>query len=243
MVSCSMKKVRDFRFKKFTVLQEGATHKVGTDGVLLGAWVDVTGTTRILDIGTGSGVIALMLAQRTEDISIDAVEIQSQDAQQARENFLASPWPDRLSVHECAIQDFRTENRYDLIVSNPPFFVNSWLPPKEQRSIVRHTDTLSFEALLTCVKRLLSSIPGSRFATVLPFVEGNQFIELATTFGLYCIRRCEFKSREHKPVERLLLEFSRKLDSTIHETLTLYKEGEEWSEAYKTLTRSFYLKL
>ena len=202
-----MKKIKDFHFKQFTISQHGSTHKVGTDGVLLGAWVDVTNKKNILDIGTGSGVIALMLAQRTSsEALIDAVEIQPEDAQQARENVQRSPWAERIRVHQTSIQEFQSHQKFDLIVSNPPFFVNSWLPPTEKRATVRHTQNLNFDELLQAVLKFISA--DGVFAIVLPFTEALQFIKKAESNHLYNVRRCEFSSRPHKPVERLLLEFS-----------------------------------
>jgi tRNA1Val (adenine37-N6)-methyltransferase len=235
-----MKIARDFRFKKFTVSQDKSTHKVGTDGVLLGAWVNVQNVTTALDVGTGTGVIALMLAQRTpESTIIDAIEIQKDDAEQAKQNVAGSPWNERIYVHHCRAQDFKPEKKYDLIVSNPPYFKNSWLPPSEDRTKVRHTQTLSFEELLATVGKLLKD--GGRHAVILPVTEGLEFINLARTFSLYCIRICEFKTRLHKPVERLLLEFARK-EAVIHkETVLLYAAGEKWSDEYVKLTGDFYL--
>lgn len=235
-----MKKVKDFHFKEFTVSQQSATHKVGTDGVLLGAWTDVSGAKHILDIGTGSGVIALMLAQRNSDAFIDAVEIQKNDATQAKLNFENSPWQNRLHLHHSSIQAFRPDKKYDVIVSNPPYFQNSWLPPAKARSTVRHTNDLSFEELLTSVLRLLS--PSGKFSIILPNNEGTQFEIMATAQGLSPTRKCYFRSRIHKPVERLMTEFSLSNATLMEEDLVLYKEGETWSEGYRSLTKAFYLK-
>lgn len=236
-----MKKVRDFHFKKFSVSQEGSTHKVGTDGVLLGAWVDVLDTKTVLDIGTGSGVIALMLAQRTaDDVMIDAVEMQAADAAEAKKNVSRSPWPGRITVHNIDIQSFSAFIRYDLIVSNPPYFINSWLPPGENRTKVRHTESLTFAELLDAVAKYLN--PHGRFAVILPFQEAQQFIPLASARSLFCIRQCNFTTREHKPIERVLMEFSFIRSVVITEELLLYQEDDTWSEPYKNLTKDFYLK-
>jgi tRNA1Val (adenine37-N6)-methyltransferase len=239
----SVKKVRDFIFKKFTISQEKSTHKVGTDGVLLGAWVRVDNAKRILDIGTGSGVIALMLAQRAADAAVDALEIQENDVAQAGINFQLSPWPDRLKVCHIPLQQYASEKKYDLIVSNPPFFINSTLPPTSQRAIVRHSETLSFEVLLSGVHSLLS--PDGIFGIILPVVEGRNFIRSANETGLHLQRICAFKSRAQKPDERLLMEFGFKDEALSSEQLVLHKAdvGDEWSEDYKALTRDFYLKI
>lgn len=236
-----MKTRGDFRFKKFSVSHDASTHKVGTDGVLLGAWVNVDGVSSILDIGTGSGVIALMLAQRTPDhVMIEAIELQEQDAVQAEKNVQNSPWPTKVTVINTPVQQFRPEKQFDLIVSNPPFFINSWLPPDTNRSKARHSNELSFEDLLEAVTHLLSAT--GRFAVVLPYTEGNHFIRLAEGFGLYAHRQMTFRSRQEKPIERLLIEFSRVKGDFRTEELLLYKIKEEWTDEYRLLTKDFYLK-
>jgi tRNA1Val (adenine37-N6)-methyltransferase len=237
-----MKKVRDFQFKQFTVAQGSATHKVGTDGVLLGAWVNVENVKYILDIGTGTGLIALMLAQRTnDDAVIEAIEIQENDVQQARLNFANSPWRKRLVVHREAVQNFYSDIKFDLIVSNPPYFINSALPPTAERAAVRHTHALSFDELLDAVARLLN--PSGKFAVILPYQEGQHFKNLSGLKGLHCIRECEFRARTEKPIERVLMEFSFQQSFKLKEELVLYKKDEVWSDEYKALTREFYLKI
>jgi tRNA1Val (adenine37-N6)-methyltransferase len=236
-----MKTRGDFHFKKFSVSHDSSTHKVGTDAVLLGAWANVDGAKTILDIGTGSGVIALMLAQRSsDDATIDAVELQAHDAKQAELNVSKSPWPTKVHVVNTAIQDFAPRKQYDLIVSNPPFFLNSWLPPDENRSKARHSSELSFSDLIQSVARLLHQ--DGRFAMVLPYTEGNRFILLAEEADLYANRKLTFRSRMNKPIERLLIEFYRHRGDLKSEELLLYKVNDEWSEGYKSLTRDFYLK-
>ncbi|MEO5603406.1 MAG: methyltransferase [Cyclobacteriaceae bacterium] len=233
---------KPFHFKQFTVGQNSATHKVGTDGVLLGAWVQVAGEiNNILDIGTGSGLITLMLAQRTAPATrIEGIEIAEQDVLQARENVQHSPWPQKIIIHHIAVQKFFPQKKYDLIVSNPPYFINSWLPPEKKRSQARHTQSLSFESLLASTARLLAS--QGRLAVILPFVEGSGFIDLADKFQLFLNRKTSFRSRSHKPVERLLLEFSFSQTTIKESDLVLYSEGETWSEAHHELTREFYLE-
>lgn len=210
--------------------------KVGTDAVFLGSWVNIDDAKNILDIGTGCGVIALMLAQRAADAMIDAVETDNNSAQQAAENFNASDFAARLHTFNCRIQDH--EGSYDLIVSNPPFFSKSLLPPTAHRQTARHTETLSFEDLLGAVRRLLKK--NGRFAVVLPVAEGNSFHALATRFGLYCNRSLAFFSREGKPQERWLFEFAAERKMPVEEKLVLYG-GAEWSEGYRKLTAEFYL--
>lgn len=225
-----------FRFKQFAVDDDKSTMKVGTDAVLLGSWVDVGGAKTILDVGSGCGVIALMMAQRAPMAKVDAIEIDRDSAVQASENFKASPW--NVHAHNTAIQEF-DHAPYDLIVSNPPFFSGSLLPPKAKRKNARHTETLSFDELLISIKRLLDD--GGRFAVVLPMAEGNVAREKAAEFGFHCNRSLAFYTRNGKPQERWLLEFSRKFSQESQETLTLYQNGDTRSVAYSELTRDFYL--
>jgi tRNA1Val (adenine37-N6)-methyltransferase len=229
--------IQVFRFKQFSVRDDRSTMKVGTDAVLLGAWVNVGGAKTILDIGTGCGVIALMLAQRSKAL-VEAVEPDKDSAQQAEENFQASPW--QISLYNVPIQDFDHE-KYDLIVSNPPFFSRSLVPPATTRKIARHTETLSFEDLLASVRRLLKS--HGRFALVLPVVEGNEFLKCALDYGLSCIRSTAFYSRPGKPQERWLMEFAfgGNHQENQSDSLVLYENGDQWTEAYRHLTADFYL--
>lgn len=231
-----------FRFKQFTIHDDQCAMKVGTDGVLLGAWVNTDQAQTVLDIGTGSGMIALMLAQRAlNTVVIDAIEIESTCAQQAMQNVASSPWADRINVYHSALQDFAINKTYDLIVSNPPYFQNSMLPPNTSRANARHANTLPLHHLISCVRSLLAD--GGRLAVVLPFKEGKGFISLASIEGLYCIRECSFFSRKGKKQERWLLEFAREPQLTQKEELVLHGNGETWSEDYQRLTRAFYLKL
>lgn len=217
--------------------------KVGTDAVLLGAWVDVGGAKKILDVGTGSGVIALMMAQRSEFVArVDAVEPDSGSALEARGNVEGSPWPDKIKIHNTPVQEFHSEDKYDLIVSNPPFFTGSLLPPKEGRKIARHRETLTFDELLTAVKRLLDE--RGTFAVVLPVAEGNLFREQAGRYGLVCHRSMAFYSRKGKSPERWLMEFSfeGRRKKTEPEMLVLYEKDEQWSDPYIALTKEFYVR-
>jgi tRNA1Val (adenine37-N6)-methyltransferase len=230
-----------FHFKQFSVRHDRSTMKVGTDGVLLGAWVDIGNCKRILDIGTGSGVIALMLAQRTtSDVTIDAVEVESEDAEQAKENVEQSPWPRRIEVFTSSIQNYTSHELYDLIVSNPPYFNNSAKPPDEKRVQARHTTSLPYDVLLKHVKQLLA--PNGRVAVILPFTEGLEFETLTSKQNLYCVRKTGFRTRREKPIERWLMEFSQQSQDKIENEILLYNDGLEWSDDYIRLTRDFYLK-
>lgn len=230
----------DFRFKRFTIEQKLSNHKVGTDSVLLGAWVSIHSAINILDIGTGTGVIALMLAQRSEEIKshIDAIEIQEADWQQASRNITMSPWADRVTALHSSLQRFDAHRQYDLIVSNPPYFQKSLKPPEPKRAMVRHTDTLPFTELIGYSKRLLSH--EGRLAVILPENESRQFIPLCTISALYLRRRCDVITRGEQTIERVLLEFSRTPGPIANEMLKM-REGDDWSEEYRLLTKEFYL--
>lgn len=231
-----------FHFRQFSVGHDRCSMKVGTDGVLLGAWVNIGDVKNILDVGTGSGVIALMLAQRTaENVHIDAIDVESDDAHQAKENAATSPWVAKISVFHKSIQQFHSDYRYDLIVSNPPFFINSQKPPGERRTQTRHTTSLDYETLLTCVTRLLTD--NGKFNVVLPFTEGLYFIDLADKAGFHCTRKYSFRTRVEKPIERWLLEFSGNEEKINEGEILLYSHGLNWSDDYKQLTGDFYLKV
>ncbi|MCC8088223.1 MAG: methyltransferase [Rikenellaceae bacterium] len=232
-----------FRFKQFTVRQDKCAMKVGTDGVLLGAWVTPGNFTKILDIGTGTGVIALMMAQRNPDSEIDAVEIEEDSCNQAEINFELSPWNRRLTVFNSSIQDFarRTTQKYDLIISNPPYFINSLKSPYAGRTSARHTDCLTQEELLQAAKELLAD--KGRFAVIYPLTEAEIFIRSANSCGLYCIRRTDIRPLEGGPVKRVLMEFSLKVSECIHDALTIEKNiRHSYTEEYRRLTADFYIK-
>jgi tRNA1Val (adenine37-N6)-methyltransferase len=196
----------------------------------------------VLDIGTGSGVVALMVAQRSSpQTHIDAVEDQPLDAQQARENVRQSPWPDKIHVHHSDVQAFFPQRRYNLVVSNPPYFVSSQLPPDQRRSRARHTHSLPFEDLLESAARLLDK--NGRLALILPYTEGMHFQNLARGFSLFPIRRTTFRTRVNKPAKRVLLELAREGHGEITETeIVLYGPGNNWSAEYRMLTGEFYLE-
>lgn len=233
-----------FRFKKFTIQQDHCSMKVGTDGVLLGAWAEVETAENILDIGTGSGLIAIMLAQRNEGAQIQGVEIDQPSFEQAKSNMANSPWSDRLQVIHTSIQDFSgtTATRYDLIVSNPPFFTGGNLSYNQDRNSVRHTIKLPHQDLLSAVRKLLNN--QGRFVLILPYLEGLRFCELAASYQLYCTAMTEVRSKANRPVERLLLEFRRTKQNQLVEQLVLQEEeNQDRTASYEALTKAFYLKI
>ena len=186
-----------FRFKRFCVCQGRSAMKVGTDGVLIGAWCSVLPDAKqILDVGCGSGLIALMLAQRTESqaSTVRAIAIDSESAAQAAENFEASEWAERLSVECVSLQDYSRQGarKFDLVVSNPPFFVDSLKAPDVARNNSRHCDTLTHEELLKYSSEML--VDGGRLAVVLPSVEAKRMVDLSAVYGLVPSRLCVVKS-------------------------------------------------
>ena len=229
-----------FRFKQFEVQQQRSAMKVGTDGVLIGAWASVRPADRaVLDIGTGTGLIALMLAQRNTEAKVVGVEIDAESAAQARENVEQSPWSERIEIAECAVQEFATEQKFDLIVSNPPFFVDSLKCPDESRSKARHTDTLSFADLMRAVTRLLA--PDGRFAVIVP---AEAAMSVVAAGNLHLVRRCDVRTKPKGQPKRVMLEFSPRFEgAALREELTI-GDGTNggYSAEYKALTRDFYLK-
>ena len=228
-----------FSFKQFTIHQDACAMKVGTDGVLLGVLADVTAATHLLDIGTGTGLVALMLAQRNPSMSIDAIEIDSKAAKQAAENVAQSPWP-QIRVHCAALQTYVSNQPFNLIVSNPPYFVNSLKAPKAARTTARHTDSLSFNELVEGVDRLLS--PAGKFWVILPADEQTNFCQLAQEKGLYPYRLIHVHPRAEKPAKRIVMGFTRTQTTTLQEHLVIEKEQRhQYTDAFAQLTAPFYL--
>ena len=228
-----------FKFKQFAVEQEDVAMKVGTDGVLLGAWANTDNAKRILDIGTGTGVIALQMAQRNPVAQIHAVEIDETAAHRARANFDLSPWAERMNVEQTAVQEFSPAEKFDLIVSNPPYFVDSLLPPDAKRSTARHTHDLSFEELDSAVCRLLAD--DGLFALILPVVEFEKYLALTQ---LYLVRRCDVCPVEGGAVKRIMGELAKqKPTSIVHENIAIERgKRGDYTDDYRALTKEFYLK-
>ena len=230
-----------FRFKQFEVHQQRSAMKVGTDGVLVGAWASVQPEDRaILDIGTGTGLIALMLAQRNPEAKVIGVEIDAESAAQARENVDRSPWSDRVEIVESAVQEFATDERFDLIVSNPPYFVDSLKCSDDSRTTARHTDSLSFAELMRSAARLLK--PEGRFAVIVP---AEAALSVIAAGSLHLLRRCDVMTKPTAGApKRVMLEFSPQFGgAAVRETLTIGDgTARGYSPEYRALTREFYLK-
>ncbi len=238
-----MKTYPPFRFKQFDIHQDKTTMKVGTDGVLLGAWATAEAATKILDIGTGTGLIALMLAQRNETAQIDAVEVDKASYLQAKYNFKISIWANRLQIFHIPIQDFckNANSLYDLIVANPPYFINSTKSQNENKNQVRHTDSLSFEALINSVNTLLTV--NGKFCVILPYTEAILFQSLAKAEQLFCVQKVNIKGRDFKPFERILMQFERIEKTTIEVDLIIQNSParHDYTADYTSLTKDFYL--
>jgi len=217
--------------------------KVGTDGVLLGAWVNVAGAHRILDAGAGTGIISLMCAQRSDIAHLDAVEIDSKASEQAAENFRQSPWKHRLTVINDSLQNYAlvTGIKYDHIVSNPPFFRNSLKPPGKDRSLARHDDTLNYESLLHYSVSVLN--PQGLISLIMPASDHELVTRIAFYNGLYPVRISRVRPCEGKDFSRYLAEFSRDQSEPCHsDDLIIKKAGNEYTGSFRELTKDFYLK-
>ncbi len=232
-----------FRFKQFTVWQDKTAMKVGTDGVLLGAWTNCEGAKTALDIGTGTGLISLMLAQRYPSLSILSIDVDMKSVYQAEENFNKSPWSNRLTAQHISLQDFVDSNdkKYDVIVSNPPYFENSLRASTNQRSLARHTISLNYNDLIESSARLLDT--GGRLSVILPYPSNDKFIELAQMKQFFCIRRLFVKPKKSMGVIRVLLELGFNKEPITEDTLVIENtERHDYTNAYKELTKGFYLK-
>ncbi len=228
-----------FQFKQFSIQQDKTPMKVGTDGVLLGAWTDLEKATRILDIGTGTGLIALMSAQRNVNAHIDALEIAPDAIQQARENVAASPWADRINIIPFSLQQYTSSVPYDCIVCNPPYFTHSTKTPNPGRTLARHNDTLPHQELIEHSKRLLSS--SGSFHVILPVPEAIQLMEYAKAFQLYPVRLTKVLPNPGKPPKRYLIKFSAIPQKYSENELIIEYERHLYSPEYVQLTKNFYL--
>lgn len=217
--------------------------KVGTDAVLLGAWAGCGNPKNILDAGSGSGLIALMMAQRFPGARVLGIDIHPGSIQQAEMNFTASPWRDNLEIREISLQDFATipSNAFDLIVSNPPFFNASLLPPDESKKLAKHTESLSYDELVVSIASLLHE--DGRFALILPYENKDNFDRLAAEQGLLLSRELAVIPVKGKDPNRYLSEWTWKQQFPIREELCIRTNIKEYTEEYKKLTEDFYLAL
>ncbi|MBD2187572.1 tRNA1(Val) (adenine(37)-N6)-methyltransferase [Pseudanabaena mucicola] len=241
-----------FRFKQFTIQQDKCAMKVGTDGILLGAWADLSDKSHILDIGTGTGLLAIMLAQRSQfSLSqplIDAVEIDGSAYAQAKENIQNSPWRDRLNIYHSRIQDFANQNltnkyahHYDLIIANPPFFENAYKASQPSRTLARHSDSLTQQDLLEIAQQLLN--PTGHLAVIYPTDLAHNFLERARDFHLFCDRKVYIKPTPTSAVKRILMSLSPTPSPTQESTMTIEMHKHVYTQDYVGLVKEFYLNL
>lgn len=231
-----------FTFKQFHIDHSRCAMKVGTDGTLLGAWAALPPHAKnILDIGTGSGLIAIMAAQRHPTAKITAIDIDKDCVMQATENAVASPWAERIEVIESLLQEYSPEEKFDVIISNPPYFADSMHSPDKQRTTARHTASLSFKELTEGVLRLLAD--DGLFAVILPTAESELLLS-ASRGRLFTWRRCEVWSTPESGARRIMLELKREppKDLAQKEKIIIEQGGRHvYSEEYKALTADFYL--
>lgn len=224
-----------FRFKQFTIGQDGCAMKVGTDGVLLGAWAN--GGSRVLDVGTGTGVIAMMMAQRFPCAQVTALDIDSGAVRQANENILAVGWQERITVLHQSVQEYAqlsdSKGLFDAVVSNPPFFIHALNAPDAQRNLARHADSLPYAALMEAAWHLLKT--DGELSVVVPFDYRRWMEDEAIFRGFFLNRECAVKTTERKPARRYLLAFRKHPCVCDREILTI---GDD---RYQTLIRDFYL--
>jgi len=234
-----------FQFKQFSVEQDRCAMKIGTDGVLLGAWSPIPENIfSVLDVGAGTGIIALMLAQRTNAEQIDALEIDEEAYEQAVENFENSPWGDRLFCFHAGLDEFieEPEDEYDLIISNPPFYTEDYKTESEQRDLARFADAMPFEDLVEAADLLLSE--NGIFSVIIPFKEEAKFIALAKDFDLFPIKITRVKGTPTTEIKRSLLAFSRHFSENFPvDELVIETSRHIYTEEYIALTKDFYLKM
>ena len=215
--------------------------KVGTDGVLLGAWNVCKKATNILDIGCGTGLISLILAQRNDAAVITGIEIEENAFLQSQDNFNNSKWSQRLSIIHTSLQVYQSNTKFDLIVSNPPFFTDSTQANNQYRKFARSTNSLNFKELISKSKTLLSE--NGIFSVIIPFPRKEEFISIALENNLHLRRICNVKGTSNSPVKRVLMQFNKSQNTILEENLILEKERHNYTNKYIDLCKDFYLKM
>ena len=236
--------MKPFQFKQFTIQQDKTAMKVGTDGVLLGAWANLDFyPNSILDIGAGTGLIALMIAQRCDAETIDAIELNDEAYEQTVENFENSDWGDRLFCYHASLSEFTDEidEKYDFIISNPPFYTSTYKELSEERAMARHSESLTYADLLESTSKLLSE--NGNCAFIIPFEEEVNFLKIAEENMLYPNRITRVKGALNTAVKRSLLQLSFLKTEPIQSELTLELSRHNYTEDYKSLVQDLYLKL
>lgn len=229
-----------FKFKQFSIKQDQTAMKVGTDGVLIGAWTNAKNPNYILDIGSGTGLVSLMLAQKYPLSKIHAVEIEKYASLEANDNFKDSKWSKNLTIFNEDFLDFaeKTKIKYDLIVSNPPFFENSLKGKEKNRQIARHNNLLPFDNLAKKIKKLISE--KGKFCVIIPFENHIEFIHKFEKELIICNQITYIKHNTNKPIKRVIIEFSKKITFVKKNELYI-KVKDDYSSKYKNLTKDYYL--
>jgi tRNA1Val (adenine37-N6)-methyltransferase len=232
---------KPFRFKQFEIYQDHSAMKVGTDAILLSVWARVTKCYNILDVGTGTGIISLICAQRNSQAIIEGVEIDAGGFEDATLNFSSSPWKDRLQAHHCDFLDFETDKTYDVIISNPPYFSNSLRASDPSRSAARHDDSLPAQAFLEKSAKLLKK--EGVLAVIFPTNQMEKWEAEAKLHGLYSTRICKVFTVPNRESQRVMVEYKTSpLDYPEMESVLIEKSPGQSSEHFKFLTRDFFLK-
>ena len=235
---------KPFQFKEFSIEQDRCAMKIGTDGVLLGAWTSVQDAYSILDIGAGTGILALMLAQRSDAEQIDALEIDEDAYEQCVDNFENSSWADRLFCYHAALDEFTEEmedEKYDLIISNPPFYTEDYKSGDAARNMARFAESLPFEELIKFVSELLSD-EGS-FAVIIPYSEEKYFLKLSEKVNLFPNRITRVRGTKNTPLKRSLLQLSFSEKPFSSNELILEVSRHKYTQDYQKMVAPFYLKL
>ena len=230
---------KPFQFKRFSVHHANAAMKVGTDGILLGAWTNCTHKRYGIDIGTGTGVIAMMICQRNSNVQMDAIEISNNACQDAELNFKQSPWENRINLIQGDIKKLNTSKKYDLIICNPPFFQDSLLPKDKDRAKARHDHDLNYSEILDFSNKYINE--NGIISIILPVEQGMKCVKNANEKRLYVNRLCMVYPKPEKKAHRILLEISNNEQPIIKEELIIENnERHNYTKDYKNLTREFY---
>ena len=233
-----------FTFKKFSVNQDRCAMKIGTDGVLLGAWTPlINNPFNVLDIGAGTGILSLMLAQRSNAEQIDAIEIDEDAYEQCVENFEASPWGDKLFCFHAGLDEFvdEPEDEYDLIISNPPFYTDDYKSDNTSRDLARFEDALPFEELIEAAALLLSD--NGIFSVIIPYKEEERFVSLCKELDLFPLKITRVKGTPTSEIKRSLLAFCRMEQTPLIDELVIEISRHNYTPEYIELTKEFYLKM
>lgn len=233
---------KPFRFKHFTIYHQQSTLKVSTDAILLGSWTNADFSSKILDIGCGSGILALMMAQKTDAI-IDAIDIDFNSVIEAKKNASISKWSNRIHIQNIPFQDFIKDKNdsYDLIICNPPYFINSLKSNDPKKNLAKHNDILSFDELAFGISKLLKDNGNANL--IFPVIEGRQFIEIAKIYNLYCNRETEIIPKKGLKSNRLLIKLEKYTQEQQKDSLCILDEFRNYTNEFKELSKDFYINI